>query len=65
MEYEKEATNYVQVDLKKSSSKDGGLGFDLRVRCDDKATQEQMDKIAQIAWSTAMKVYLLVQGKGF
>lgn len=64
-EIEKEPQNFVQVDLKKSTSSGGGLGFDIKVRVGEKATQEQMDKIAQIAFSTAFKVQIMVSQKGF
>ena len=54
-QFEKESANCVEINLKKSSSKDGGVGFDIKVRCDGKATQEQMDKIAEISFKTALK----------
>ena len=63
-QYEKESGSCAEVQLKKSSSKDGGFGWDIKVRCDSKATQEQMDKIADMATITALKVKTFLNSKG-
>ena len=63
-QFEKDSGSCVEVQLKKSSSKDGGYGFDIKVRCGEKATQEQMDKLAQMATDTALKVKMFLNSKG-
>ena len=62
--FEKESNNLVEVQLKKSSSKDGGFGWDIKVRCDGKLRQQEMDEIANLASTTALKVKTFLSSKG-
>jgi hypothetical protein len=48
-------SNYVKITLKKSSSKDGNVGYDIECN-NSNATQEEMDLIATVALKTALKV---------
>ena len=55
-----EAANEVEVSIKKSSTKDGGIGYDVKVRYNGKITKEELKRIAdtaaEIAKQTAARV---------
>lgn len=55
MENEKQELNFVQVNYKKSSSKDGKIGWDIVVK-NTNASQKELDDIATIAINTAKKL---------
>lgn len=59
---EKEIGNYVECCFKKSSSKDGNLGYDVVVRCDGSKTQKEMEDIATIAFNVAKNTNIACQG---
>lgn len=59
--FEKESKNYVNVQLKKSSSKDGGMGWEIEAQSDGSITKEQLEKIAEDVLNTAMKTELALR----
>ena len=60
---ETDVKNYVIVSLKKSSSKDGGVGYDITVFTDGSVPQEQLQKIADNASSVALRTAVQKLGK--
>jgi len=57
--------NSVKVSIKKSSSKDGGIGWDIDVIADGFLSQKALDDIAEMALKTALKTRIaLTDGLG-
>lgn len=59
-EYETESKNGVKIALKQSSSS-GKLGYDIIITTDGKVTQADLDKMAEMALTTALKVRTKIQ----
>ena len=64
MEIEQPAKNSVEVSLKKSSSKDGNVGYDLTVRTDGTATEEMLNDMATKALKVALRVQEVLIQRG-
>lgn len=48
---------YVKVDVKKSSSKTGGVGYDVSVLAGEGASEDRLNALADLALRTALKSY--------
>ena len=51
-----ELKTFVKVSYKKSSSKDGGIGYDIDVCAADGATQEVIERLSTLAIKTAKRL---------
>ena len=62
---EAETKNGVEIQLKKSSSKDGNVGYDIKVFNNGSITQERLDQIAEMSLKSALKCQEVLAGRGY
>lgn len=55
MEIKNEEKNYVKVNLTKSSSKEGNLGYTIEVKCSDPKQDKELLERAENALNTALQ----------
>lgn len=59
-----EMSNYAKVALKKSSSKDGKIGWDIEIKSDGSFDKQKLQDIAEDAMNVALKVKIALESEG-
>lgn len=51
----RESNNFVICTIKKSSSKEGKLGYDIQVKCSENCNKEMIEQLTELSVKTALK----------
>jgi len=60
-----ENENFVKINLKKSSSKEGRMGYDIEVKANENADEKMLEKLAEMSIKTALKTQKILYERGF